>query len=236
MTLHDVAVDVDGSLAEVRRTLADLGTQLRALRSVGFFGPAHLSEMSQQLEPVTRRALTAPDSAVAGAGIAWESVGPPARSGMLWWRADGGAVTQKIHVDNPASDSYYDFTHSEWYTRAIGTDELVIAGPFIDAWGTDDHTLTPATAVHDDGGVRLGVVAADLDVAVTTERISRVLAAVEGDLILVNDEGHVVVANDPILTPGLRLEPFLSRQRMRVVERAAVPVHGWELLRLDTAT
>jgi hypothetical protein len=233
MTLHDVAADVDRSLAEVRRTLADLGTQLRALREIGFFGPAHLAEMSQQLEPVARRALTAPAGAVAGAGVAWESTDPTDRTGMLWWRADGGAVTQKIHVDNPASDSYYDFTHSEWYTRAIGTDELVIAGPFIDAWGTDDHTLTPAIAVRDERGVRLGVAAADLDVGATTERISRVLAAAPGELILANDEGHVVVANDPILTPGLRLDPFLARQRMRVVERAVVPVHGWELLRLD---
>lgn len=232
MTLGAATQAIDGSFSEVRRALTDLGTQMRALHSVGFFGPAHLTEMSSQFEGVARRALQTHGGIIAGAGVAWETGEAPGQSGMLWWRGDGGVVTRKIHVDNPASDSYYDFTHLDWYTRALETGAFVVAGPFIDAWGTDDHTLTPSIAVHDDAGGRLGVAAVDLDIDRTTERLLRVLAPFDGDLILVNDEDHVIVANDPILTPGLRLGPFLSRRGLHVVQRADVPVHGWRLLQL----
>ena len=230
MTLNAAALAIDESLTEVRGALTDLGTQLRALHAVGFFGPEHLPEMSRQLEGVARRALGAPDRIIAGAGVAWETGGEPGQSGMLWWRADLGVVTQKIHVDNPDSDSFYDFTHSEWYTRAVETHELVVVGPFIDAWGTDDHTLTPSIVVEAETGVRLGVAAADLDVSRATDRLSRVLEPFGADLILVNDEDQVIVANDPILTSGLRLAPFLARRGLRVAESADVPVHGWRVL------
>jgi len=232
MTLETAARALNDSLVDVRSALTDLGTQLRALSSVGFFGPDHLPEMSRQLEGVARRALATPDSVIVGAGVAWE-VGPQqGQSGMLWWRADGGRVTQKIHVDNPRSDSYYDFTHSQWYRRAVEYGELGIVGPFIDAWGTDDHTLTPSIVVADETGTRLGVAAADLDLDGTTSRLSKVLEPFGSDLILVNDEGQVVVANDHLLTPGLRLDPFLAGRSMHVAESVAVPVDGWRLLHL----
>lgn len=232
MSLNAAARAIDDSLEDVRSVLTDLGTQLQALSAVGFFGPTHLPEMSGQLEGVAGRALALPEGIVVGAGVAWE-VGPErGQSGMLWWRGDGGQVTQKIHVDNPNSDSYYDFTHSEWYERAVECGELVIVGPFIDAWGTDDHTLTPSILVTDDAGVRLGVAAADLDLDATIARLSRVLEPYGSDLILTNDDGQVVVANDPLLTPGLRLEPFLARRDALVSERIPVPVDGWLLVRL----
>lgn len=232
MTLDAAALAIDDSMREIHVMLSDLGTQMRALRAVGFFGPAHLVEMSRQLEGVARRALTADGALVAGAGVAWETGADRGQAGMLWWRADQGEVTQKIHVDNPDSDSFYDFMHSEWYTRAVESSGLVVVGPFIDAWGTDDHTLTPAIAVHDDHGVRLGIAAADLDVSRTTARLLRVLSRFGSDLILVNGDDHVVAANDPVLTPGLRLEPFLARRGLGVIESAPVPVQSWRVQRV----
>jgi hypothetical protein len=230
--LHVTASRIDESLTEVRKVLDDLGTQVRALVAVGFFGPQHLPEMARQLEGVAHRALTADAGVVAGAGIAWRTGDGPGRSGMLWWRADGGKVTQKVHVDNPASDSYYDFQHSEWYVRAVESDSLEIAGPFIDAWGTDDHALTPSVAVRADEGVLLGVAAADLHVSRIVDRLALVLRSAGGDLVLVNDEDRVVVSDDAILTPGLRLEPFLWERSSTIVDAVDVPVRGWRLVRV----
>ena len=230
--LSVVAGRIDDSLTEVRKVLDDLGTQVRALFAVGFFGPDQLGEMARQLEGVANRALTAEAGVVAGAGVAWRTGDESGQSGMLWWRADGGEVTQKVHVGNPASDSYYDFQHSEWYLRAVESDSFEIAGPFIDAWGTDDHALTPSVAVRADDGMLLGVAAADLHVGKTTDRLARVLRSGGGDLVLVNDEDRVVVADDAILTPGLRLEPFLVERRSAIVDAVDVPVRGWRLVRV----
>ncbi|HJB63248.1 MAG TPA: hypothetical protein H9769_06045, partial [Candidatus Microbacterium pullistercoris] len=161
MSLEEAAARIEHKLTHVLKTLSDLDVQLRALKTVDLFGSQHSDEMSQQLEGVARRALLDAEQLMVGVGAAWGD--DDASSGMLWWRADAGEVSRKIHVANPSSDSYYDVEHTQWHDHALRAGGgLVVVGPYVDAWGTDDHALTPARAVFD-GDNTLGVVAIDLD-------------------------------------------------------------------------
>ncbi|NUL48299.1 hypothetical protein F7P69_24270 [Cellulosimicrobium funkei] len=228
MTLIEIAALIDREVEPTLKTLVDLSTQLRAAHATGFYGFAQQEEMARQLDGVVRRAFADPEEIIVGIGVVWEHDDV---SGMLWWRADGGVVSRKDHVNNPASDSYYDFTHMEWYERTTTTDRLVVAGPYVDAWGTDDHALTPALAVHD-GGKRIGVSAIDLDVYRLTETLARVIAPYGDDLVVVNSDGQVVASNRPALTPGERLAPYLQRRGLLVEGEAPVgSVDGWSIHR-----
>jgi hypothetical protein len=139
-----------------------------------------------------------------------------------------------MHVYNPESDSYYDYEHSEWYRAARESDGLVIVGPYIDAWGTDDHAITPSLGIVNEAGELIGTAAADLDVPVITGQLARILRP-HSELVLADLEDRVVAANYPLLSPGLRLEPFLRRAGYRVAERVPLRVKGWQLLRLESA-
>ncbi|WP_313817137.1 cache domain-containing protein [Citricoccus sp.] len=229
MTLTEIAALIDREVEPILKTLGDLSTQLRAAHATGFYGFAQQEEMARQLDGVVRRAFSDPDAIIVGIGVVWEHDDV---SGMLWWRADGGAVSRKDHVNNPESDSFYDFTHMEWYEQTTMTDRLVIAGPYVDAWGTDDHALTPALAVHD-GAERIGVSAIDLDVYRLTETLARVIAPYGDNLVVVNADEQVVASNRPALTPGERLTPYLERRGLITVAEAPIMrVDGWTIRRL----
>lgn len=229
MRLEQIRDLIDGRLAPIAGTLTDLGTQLSAAHATGFYGPDQRPQMSTQLDGVVRRALADPSLLVAGIGVVWEQ-GEDA--GMLWWRADGGTVSRKDHVNNPASDSFYDFTHMEWYERTTRTDRLVVVGPYVDAWGTDDHTLTPTQVVRRDG-VRIGLAALDLHVGAMTQELADLLAPHGEDLVLVNADGQVVASDRPDLTPGERLAPYLQTHGLTLGETEQCRlVQGWSVHRL----
>lgn len=230
MTLSRIRSLLDQRLEPIATTLTDLGTQLSAAHATGFYGPDQRPQMSAQLEGVVRRALADPALLVAGIGVVWEQ---GTDAGMLWWRADGGVVNRKDHVNNPSSDSFYDFTRMEWYERTTRTDRLVVIGPYVDAWGTDDHTLTPARAVHRDG-TRIGVAALDLHVAAMTRELADLLAPHGEDLVLVNADGQVLASDRPDLTPGERLEPHMREHGLEVGATARCHlVEGWSVHRLS---
>ncbi|PWB96489.1 cache domain-containing protein [Salinibacterium hongtaonis] len=228
----DIVNEFDEPVAFVRQVLSDLAERVVALRGSGSLGPQHLAAMSSALEPVCADAITPEHPEIVGVGVVWvadETAGDA--SGMLWWRADGGVLAPKMHVYNPESDTYYDYGRSEWFRAARDSEGLAIVGPFIDAWGTDDHALTPSMAIVDDEGQFIGVAAADLDVAVITGQLARVLRP-HGDLVLADAEDRAVASNYPMLSPGLRVDPFLTKSGYRVAERVPLHTHGWQLLRL----
>jgi hypothetical protein len=233
--INEAIVDeLDVPVAFVREVLANLAAKTVELHAAGRFGVQHIAEMSQALEPECARVFTPEHPAIVGVGIVWEAVDTTAGgSRMLWWRADEGVVAPKMHVYNPESDSYYDYERSEWYRAARVSEGLAIVGPFIDAWGTDDHAITPSLGIVDEAGKLIGAAAADLDVPVITGQLARILRPYP-ELVLADSEDRVVAANYPLLSPGLRLEPFLGRAGYSVAERAPLRVSGWQLLRLKS--
>lgn len=235
MISDDIVNELDEPVAFVRDVLSDLAARVVSLRATAHFGAQHITEMSSALEPICARAFAPGHPEVVGVGIVWSSAETnDDGSGMLWWRADAGVVAPKLHVYNPDSDSYYDYARSEWFGAARESDGLAIVGPFIDAWGTDDHAITPSLAIVDDSGEFIGVAAADLDVAVITGQLSRILRPY-GDLVLADAEDRAVASNYPLLSPGLRVEPFLTKSGLLVAERVPLRANGWQVLRLSAA-
>lgn len=225
--------NVEGLLLPLRKVLDDIGVQVKAMHSVDFFAHDRFEEMTRQVDGVIRRALEHKSGIIAGAGFAWRNPETD-ESGMLWWRADEGPVTPKVHVYNPHADAFYDYGQTEWYRQAQEEDSLAIAGPFIDAWGTDDHALTPSQRIDSDSPHKrfLGVAAVDLQVHRVTEYLSTYLEQAPGTAV-VNAEGHIVSASHPLLTPGIRLERFFPNEEVHVLHDVPLFVRGWRLLALN---
>ncbi|QEE62114.1 hypothetical protein FVA74_11435 [Salinibacterium sp. dk2585] len=224
-----LVADIDAVVAIMRDDLHELAERALALRAEGHYGAEHVAAMVASLEPLCVDVLGR-SRMVEGTGLVW-SCEQADDSGMLWWRAEEGRVARKQHVFNPESDSYYNYLGSRWFRAARDSEGLAIVGPFIDAWGTDDHAITASLGlVHE--GEFLGVVAADLNVVAVTDALAAALRP-HGDVVLVDDEDRVVASNRPLLSPGLLLEPFLRRTGASVSERVATGVHGWFVARLE---
>lgn len=226
----DVVTEIDTAMAHVRRVLSQLSAASAELWARGVYGSQQVGRMAEALEPICLAMLSADNPGVDGVGIVWEVGGDAEDTGMLWWRVEGGRGGRKQHVFNPESESYYDYRGSEWYRAAQAAEGLAIVGPYIDAWGTDDHALTASMALVVDGQF-IGVAAADLNVSTMTAVLARVLGRFD-DLVLVDPEDRVVASNFALLTPGLLLQPFLRRGDMFIAERISTPVNGWHLVRL----
>jgi hypothetical protein len=222
-----IIAEIDAAMSPVRVALRELARRAVTLRLIGPFGADALDEMALEFEPHCLKTLRE-DASIDGMGLVWEV--PERGSGMLWWRSEAGRIARKHHVFNPESDSFYDFRKSQWFRAGLEADDLAVVGPYIDAWGTDDHAVTASLRIMANGEC-IGVAAADLNVEAVTTRLTRAMRPRQG-LVLLDPEDRVVAANAALLSPGLRIAPFLERTGMRVVERHATPVDGWFLARI----
>lgn len=218
----------------VAETLADLSSSFVEIRHEqglqSSFAPSALDELAQSLEPSCLTVLQRPaPRLIEGIGLVW--VGTDDDSGMLWWRADNRVIARKHHVFNPSSDSYYDYRNSIWYQGALQRTGLSVVGPYIDAWGTDDHALTASVQISAEGRL-LGVAAADLNLQTLTDQLDVILQDLP-DTVLVGAEDRVIASNLALLSAGLRLEPYLQRTDRRTLVRSPLSITDWELVTLD---
>jgi len=188
---------------------------------------SRLERLAAELEPQCLRELDTPVPRFTdGIGLVW--LAPTGASGMLWWRAEADRVARKHHVFNPSSDSFYDYRNSSWFLGAYEASGLSIVGPYVDAWGTDDHTLTGSIAMRRPAG-SAGVAAADLNLGTVVSHVERALTNLPGT-VLVNNEDRVVASNIALLTPGLPLMPYLSKSSKSIVATEATTLMNWRLL------
>ncbi|MGK0721439.1 cache domain-containing protein [Leucobacter sp. W1478] len=233
-TLCATAVDaIDGILEGIAATIVDISERFSEARGSRFdarpIKQRELEELANELEPGCLEVLARPlPRIVAGIGLVW--VGAEDASGMLWWRADSRHIARKHHIFNPESDSYYDYRNSAWYQGALSTDRLVLVGPYIDAWGTDDHALTASMRMWGPTGL-LGVAAVDLDLQALTTVLEEVLSTLP-DAVLLGTSDRVIASNMALLTPGLRLAPFLAKTERTIVARTPTALPDWELVTL----
>lgn len=233
-TLVAAAIDViDGILADLTATLVDISARFTEARGSRFdarpIKQRDLEDLASEIEPGCLEVLARPfPRIVAGIGLVW--VGAEDASGMLWWRADSRHIARKHHIFNPDSDSYYDYRSSAWYQGALSTDRLVLVGPYIDAWGTDDHALTASMRMWGPTGL-LGVAAVDVDLQALTTVLDGVLGPLP-DTVLLGAGDRVISSNMALLTPGLRLSPFLAKTERTIIARTPTALPDWELVTL----
>jgi hypothetical protein len=214
-------VDVTDRLFTDLERLADATAPLLA-------GATDAEALAAVAEPLVAEHLAEHELSIgAGMATAPEAGGLGPLGTMVWWRRDDGAVRRKQHVDNPESDSYYDFAHSRWFRTAVETRQRTLIAPFVDSWGTDDLTMVAAVPVVV-GDAVLGVVAADLVVRTWLAAVDELLDPMCRELLL-DAEDRVVASSDPTVELSVRLRAL---GEARVERRVPVGASGWTLVHL----
>ncbi len=135
---------------------------------------------------------------------------------LAWWLGDlntfgVGSATPSIRrldaVEDPAAESFRDYTTLEWWRVPNETGRRHITGPYVDYLCTDEYTLTLTEPVYR-GLERIGVVGADLYVEDLENVLLPDLRGVGRPTTLVNAHSRVVLSTDVHLPTGalLRLD------------------------------
>lgn len=156
-------------------------------------------------------------SRIIGAGfVAAPGLITDAQWHLSWWLGDMntfgmGATAPHIRrlevVEDPAAESFRDYTTLEWWRTPQRTGRRHITGPYVDYLCTDEYTLTLTVPVFY-GGASIGVVGADLYAEDLERALLPDLRAVGAAVTLVNASGRVLLSTDVHLATGslLRME------------------------------
>jgi hypothetical protein len=166
--------------------LAALGAGERAAQA----GAADLEERARAL-------LVAPDQLAVGLGLV-AAPRPDRDVRLLWWQAepDGGRIAALRPDLRPASLDFYDYPATEWFDVPRRTGRRHVVGPYVDVHGTGRYLLT-LTGPLVDRGEFLGVVGADVPVNRFENHLLRVLDPGGRAVVVLNEEGRVVLSTSP---------------------------------------
>jgi hypothetical protein len=234
--LREVHDHVDGLFDLLDRVRAPLEQRLDASdirpERVGLVG---LTELLRSVGgPLCTTALGT-ERPVAGMGFVARGGNGDGYS-MLWWVVRNGVVIEKRHNLNPTSDAFYDFRDAGWFSVPMGTGGPALEGPYIDAWGTDDLTITAALPLRA-GDRSLGVIALDVAVSGFVSELTDALDRLDLPAVLTNADGRVVASTVPELSTGLRLTPRsgTTGSAPAALERHDLGRYGWSLVLLQGA-
>lgn len=159
------------------------------------------------LRPQIERVLEDNPELLIGAGLA-------VRPGLLadadrwleWlWTSDGARPEPlRINLD-PAAPDFYDYATAEWFEHPCTTGRAEVTGPYVDASCTGEYVLTMSAPVYL-GGVFIGMVAADVSVAVVESIVVRQADMFGGPLVVVSRDHRVLLSTDERHLPGELLE------------------------------
>ena len=120
-----------------------------------------------------------------------------------WWRQDRDNVVPLWLDLDPTSADLYDYLTMDWFVRARRDRVRTVYGPRVDAGGAEHYVLTMATPVFAD--TFLGVVGADVSMALFEEAFVPLLYDLDDDVLVANAERRVVMSNSSRVTVGDRL-------------------------------
>lgn len=167
--------------------------------------PVSAVALNQVVEPLARTALTS--HPVVGAGFV---VNPGALTDrelhLAWWQGDDPADPDLLAERGvPLGHHVFDYTRHEWFRTPLATGTRHVTGPYVDYVCTDEYVLTATLPVLVDGVVA-GVAGADTRLE-TFEQLMREPLRHAGDLVLVNTHDRCVVATDPLVRSGQKVDP-----------------------------
>lgn len=236
--------DTDEDAAPVTvESLASAVTELaeEIYQSLGIIG----SELATLWEALTGERQLAPRSAdlallhetIVGElerrGKLLESAGVVMADGILadrpryleWWLLDAQRGPQRLVLElNPHSEYFYDYTGMEWFAIPREHGRRWADGPCLDYACTDQYVCTFAIPVTITSGTFLGIAGADVPVASIEEILLPRFRAYDRRVVLVNNEGRVIMGTDPEFTTG-------SKTSRMDRPAAAVPIEAtaWSL-------
>ena len=122
---------------------------------------------------------------------------------LAWWQGEAQQPLAERGV--PIGHHVFDYTRHEWFRHPLLTGERHVTGPYVDYVCTDEYVLTATVPVLIEGDM-VGVAGADTRLE-TFEQLMRAPLRGAGDVVLVNTHDRCVVAADPLLRSGQKVDP-----------------------------
>lgn len=158
--------------------------------------------LSEVVHPLATRTLS--EHPVVGGGfVAAPGVLADRDLFLAWWQGEDRTLLAERGV--PLGNHVFDYTRHEWFRTPQETGQRHVTGPYVDYVCTDEYVLTATLPVFVDG-VLAGVAGADTRLE-TFEQLMREPLRGGGDVVLVNPHDRVVVAADPLLRSGQKIDP-----------------------------
>lgn len=154
---------------------------------------------------------------------------------LEWFAWDAGVVQRLVSETDPSGAHFFDYTLMPWFTgpRDRPAPYGVVTGPYVDYLCTDDYTLTFTRAVRRPGGSFAGVAGVDVRVSAVEQQF---LAALRGSgrlLVLVNEQGRVVVSTSARMLSGDLVETVDVPALLAAGDPRLTRIAGSELGLLD---
>jgi len=182
-------------------------------------GSPSVDNLDRVVESITVPALSVDGALVIGAGfVAVPGFLADAEWHLAWWLGHANTfglgsadptIRRLVAEENPASDSFRDYTTLEWWRVPTTTGARHITGPYVDYLCTDDYTLTLTVPAYN-GARLIGVVGADLYVNDVERALLAHLRGLDAATI-VNASGRVVASTDPHRPTGSLLRDATER-------------------------
>lgn len=122
---------------------------------------------------------------------------------LAWWQGEQQQPLAERGV--PIGHHVFDYTRHEWFQTPLRTGDRHVTGPYVDYVCTDEYVLTATVPVLV-AGAMVGVAGADTRLE-TFEQLMRESLRGGGDVVLVNGHDRCVVAADPLLRSGQKVDP-----------------------------
>ncbi|MBZ5736996.1 cache domain-containing protein [Nocardioides mangrovi] len=158
--------------------------------------------LSEVVEPLARTTLAG--HPVVGAGfVVTPGVLTDRELHLAWWQGEEQQPLPERGV--PIGHHVFDYTRHEWFRTPLATGLRHVTGPYVDYVCTDEYVLTATVPVLLDGRM-IGVAGADTRLE-TFEQLMRAPLQDAGAVALVNTHDRIVVAADPLLRSGQKVDP-----------------------------
>lgn len=135
---------------------------------------------------------------------------------LEWWRHDGQDIVPLWLNFDPTSVDIYDYLEMEWFTNAQRHNARTVYGPYVDSC-SDHYVLTMTSPVVHESF--LGVVGGDVRMSLFEAELLPILDRFVKEVVLVNKDRRVVLANSPRWTVGTRLSemPMVTKSDFAAV-------------------
>lgn len=164
--------------------------------------PMNAATLSEIVHPLATATLAA--HPVVGAGFVATPGWLADRDLFLaWWQGEEQTLLAERGV--PIGHHVFDYTRHEWFQTPLATGERHVTGPYVDYVCTDEYVLTATVPVLVDGQMA-GVAGADTPLE-TFEQLMREPLRGAGDVVVINGHDRCVVAADPLLRSGQKIDP-----------------------------
>ncbi|MEU1549759.1 cache domain-containing protein [Nocardia sp. NPDC005745] len=228
VTVESLASTVTELAEEIYQSLGVIGSELATLWEA-LTGERQLAPRSADLA-LLRETIV---GELERRGKLLESAGVVMADGILsdrpryleWWLLDAQRRPQRLVLElNPHSEYFYDYTGMEWFAIPREQGHRRAHGPCLDYACTDQYVCTFAVPVTITSGTFLGIAGADVPVASIEEILLPRFRACDRRVVLVNNEGRVIMGTDPEFTTG-------SKTSRMDRPAAAVPIEAtaWSL-------